>query len=139
MQTDPFRFWTWVTYYGLLNDIFDLVFSFFLSWYLDSNWYVLLAWKIESFFSSANKRFKNNIKFLFRAPLWHNNDNIFWWEYFTSRESTGRSRSYMNIIRMESSKQYQSALDWYGLVWLVGFYGISTFVGYLTPNPFLCK
>ena len=25
---------------------------------------------------------------------------------------------------------------WLGLVW---FYGISTFVGYLTPNPFLCK
>ena len=25
------------------------------------------------------------------------------------------------------------------LVWLVGFYGISTFVGYLTPNPFLFK
>ena len=23
--------------------------------------------------------------------------------------------------------------------WLIGFYGISTFVGYLTPNPFLCK
>ena len=23
--------------------------------------------------------------------------------------------------------------------WLVGFYGISTFVGYLTPNPFLRK
>ena len=26
-----------------------------------------------------------------------------------------------------------------GLVWFVGFYGISTFVGYLTPNPFLYK
>ena len=26
-----------------------------------------------------------------------------------------------------------------GLVWFVGFYGISTFVGYLTSNPFLCK
>ena len=26
-----------------------------------------------------------------------------------------------------------------GLVWFGGFYGISTFVGYLTPNPFLCK
>ena len=26
-----------------------------------------------------------------------------------------------------------------GLVWFVGFYGILTFVGYLTPNPFLCK
>ena len=25
------------------------------------------------------------------------------------------------------------------LVWFVGFYGISTFVGYLRPNPFLCK
>ncbi len=27
----------------------------------------------------------------------------------------------------------------FGLVWFVGFYGISTFVGYLTPNPFLSK
>ena len=26
-----------------------------------------------------------------------------------------------------------------GLAWFVGFYGISTFVGYLTPNPFLYK
>ena len=25
------------------------------------------------------------------------------------------------------------------LVWFIGFYGISTFVGYLTPNLFLCK
>ena len=25
------------------------------------------------------------------------------------------------------------------LVWFVWFYGTSTFVGYLTPNPFLCK
>ena len=27
----------------------------------------------------------------------------------------------------------------HGLVWFVWFYGISTFIGYLTPNPFLCK
>ena len=27
----------------------------------------------------------------------------------------------------------------YELGWLFGFYGISTFVGYLMPNPFLCK
>ena len=26
-----------------------------------------------------------------------------------------------------------------GLVWFVGFYGISTFVGYLTPNPLICN
>ena len=25
------------------------------------------------------------------------------------------------------------------VVWLVGFYGISTFLGYLMPNPFLGK
>ena len=25
----------------------------------------------------------------------------------------------------------------FGLVWLFGFYGISTFIGYLTPNLFL--
>ena len=32
------------------------------------------------------------------------------------------------------------ALSFPGRVgWFVGFYGISTFVGYLTPNPFLCK
>ena len=27
----------------------------------------------------------------------------------------------------------------YMVGWLFGFYGISTFVGYLMPNPFLCK
>ena len=25
------------------------------------------------------------------------------------------------------------------MVWFDGFYGISTLVGYLMPNPFLCK
>ena len=29
--------------------------------------------------------------------------------------------------------------DWFGLVWFVGFYGISTSIGYLMPNPSLCK
>ena len=31
-----------------------------------------------------------------------------------------------------------NVLDWL-VGWLVGFYGISTFIGYLMPNPFLCK
>ena len=30
--------------------------------------------------------------------------------------------------------QVHSDLEWFGLVW---FYGISTMVGYLMPNPFL--
>ena len=29
-------------------------------------------------------------------------------------------------------------INLFGLVWFVEFYGISTFVGYLMPNPFLC-
>ena len=28
---------------------------------------------------------------------------------------------------------------WFGLVYFIGVYGISTFVGYLMPNPFLSK
>ena len=32
-----------------------------------------------------------------------------------------------------------SGLVWFGLVWLVGFHGIPTFVGYSMPNPFLYK
>ena len=28
---------------------------------------------------------------------------------------------------------------WLSFGWLFEFYGISTFVGYLTPNPFLWK
>ena len=35
---------------------------------------------------------------------------------------------------------YMCMLQEYWLVgWMFGFYGISTFVGYLTPNPFLYK
>ena len=30
-------------------------------------------------------------------------------------------------------------LDGWLVGWLFGFYGISIFVGYLTPNPFLYK
>ena len=37
---------------------------------------------------------------------------------------------------------YLNAFDhffFFGLVWFVGFYGISALVSYLMPNPFLCK
>ena len=44
------------------------------------------------------------------------------------------------ISETSSSKaagKFRFGLVWFGLIcW---FYGISTFVGYLTPNPFLCK
>ena len=44
------------------------------------------------------------------------------------------------IIFNEKSSLYIFMICKYiGLVWFVGFYGISTFVGCLTPNPFLCK
>ena len=43
----------------------------------------------------------------------------------------------MKLIKIISSNlliQMESMIDW-----LFGFYGISTFEGYLTPNPFLWK
>ena len=43
-------------------------------------------------------------------------------------------RQLKKIILSEKAKSFK-----YGLVWFVEFYGISTFVGYLMPNPFLCE
>ena len=37
---------------------------------------------------------------------------------------------------IKNNKLSKKKKENFGLVW---FYGISTFVGYLTPNPFLCK
>ena len=43
------------------------------------------------------------------------------------------------MLRKSPGDLQSLRLQWIGLVWLVGFYGISTFIGYLMPNPFLCK
>ena len=52
------------------------------------------------------------------------------------RERGERERETMG----ETMKDIWIWIDvWFGLVWFGGFYGISTFVGYLTPNPFFCK
>ena len=42
---------------------------------------------------------------------------------------------------MDSLKEdcLEATSDHLGLVWFILFYGISTFVGYLMPNPFWCK
>ena len=40
---------------------------------------------------------------------------------------------------VQGSEKLEIKGRWFGLVWFGGFYGISTFVGHLTPNPFLCK
>ena len=45
----------------------------------------------------------------------------------------------LNFVTFWDLNFIQWICCWFGLVWFVGFYGISTFVGYLTPNPFLCK
>ena len=44
-----------------------------------------------------------------------------------------------NICPVGWSCRIHQVLLCRGLVWFVGLYGISTFVGYLTPNTFLCK
>ena len=43
-----------------------------------------------------------------------------------------------NKANWSASKRHNEIWGLSG-VGFVGFYGISTFVGYLTPNPFLCK
>ena len=46
--------------------------------------------------------------------------------------------SFTNYFKFSLSTLHHNIKEkiWFGLIW---FYGISTFVGYLTPNLFLCK
>ena len=50
----------------------------------------------------------------------------------------------MDIIQNQVSEYVYQSIIVFNLVqanpvWFVRYYGISTFVGYLKPNPFLCK
>ena len=56
------------------------------------------------------------------------------WEFPTGISPLGNCQHFL-YENQSTPKKVQSK----GLVWFVGFYGISTFVGYLTQNPFLCK
>ena len=44
---------------------------------------------------------------------------------------------WIEILKMKTVIKTPGMEGWF-VGWLVWFYGISTFVGYLTPNPFLC-
>ena len=50
-------------------------------------------------------------------------------------------RTFVSDAKLEKKKKKKKKkkLDLKGIIGLVLFYGISTFIGYLTPNPFLCK
>ena len=56
---------------------------------------------------------------------------------FIAEEINGPYRSKKDKSQSEESDWSLNPLTTVG--WYVGFYGISTFVGYLTPNPFLYK
>ena len=53
-----------------------------------------------------------------------------------NRSTTSQILTIRKFIERLRAKKFEATLL-FGLVWFVGFYGISTFVGYLTPNPFL--
>ena len=53
-------------------------------------------------------------------------------------KSSCYSISFVKILK-NTCKTFDMKWDKERLVWFVGFYGISTFVGYSMPNPFLCK
>ena len=57
----------------------------------------------------------------------------------SSVESLEPPSDYIFLQDNDPKHTTKSTKKWFVLVWFVGFYGISTFVGYLTPNPFLCK
>ena len=45
----------------------------------------------------------------------------------------------MSLYKKESTFMHKYVRGWIDCNWMYGFYGISTFVGYLIPNPFLDK
>ena len=55
---------------------------------------------------------------------------------FTLEISKKRCRDHR---MMKKAVENKTKLKTWNKGWLVGFYGISIFVAYLTPNPFLCK
>ena len=75
-------------------------------------------------------------------PIGHRSWKGFWTASSVCPElMTGRSVLLCPCVGVhwKISLVSSSLLHLLGLAWFVGFYGISTFVGYLTPNPFLCK
>ena len=69
---------------------------------------------------------------------------IYWKRYQTIRsESVWTAINWLSVIWKthlfdKSKRDFYSAV-WFGLVWCVGLYGISAFVGHLTPNSSLYK
>ena len=59
-----------------------------------------------------------------------NNESLTWFCKF---------EFYDEMTTIYSSESRDKILYCSMVGWLFGFYGISTFVGYLTPNRFLCK
>ena len=84
-----------------------------------------------------------------KIPLKRNQtNNMFVCDILTPHLITWlKAASYFLKNRKDIIKELEKQITYYrsmhskesGLVWFVRFYGISTFVGYLTPNPFLCK
>ena len=54
-------------------------------------------------------------------------------------EYSGSQFSILEESKIQTQPSISLTVSFLGLVWFVWFYGISTFVGYLMPNPFLCK
>ena len=49
------------------------------------------------------------------------------------------SKLYWKVLEATHHKTEADMQDTTGEEWLVGFHGISTFLGYLMPNPLLYK
>ena len=65
-------------------------------------------------------------------------DRLIFYEQQTRRDTENILLAKLGELRTIWSHLLVWKISWL-VGWLVDFYGISTFVGYLTPNPFLCK
>ena len=85
----------------------------------------------DAFFSAVLARFPSHGKMSFLYAYFVRQRDA----YPQSKDSKIEPQMWTLLFGFKG--HFRFTMDWFGL--FVGFYGISTHVGYLTPNPFLWK
>ena len=95
-----------------------------------------LCWAVCHYFVYRTKQYKAS--YYFGSVV---TNSLSW--YYTVFEFRLEKLSFVKTITIQTSFIRQLnckfAMIKFTFGWCVGFYGISTFVSYLMPNPFLCK
>ena len=107
--------------------LFDTMFHSIFTFLAKSN-YLSLSLPSRSIYGPMEQQNRPDDKFFFSGLVWSSSWN------------------FMIPLYLKVPEKIKGFIFWNKLLfvclfvcWLVGFYGISTFVGYSTPNPFLCE